>query len=81
MHDVGKSVLDRSFHDRYLTLIGDIYNGSAASFADAERAACGFDHAVVGGLVAQKWNLAPGEAPRAWSGRARRAPRRGREAD
>jgi putative nucleotidyltransferase with HDIG domain len=59
MHDVGKSVLDRNFHDRYLTLIGHIYNGSAASFVEAERAAFGFDHAVVGGLVAQKWNLAP----------------------
>jgi putative nucleotidyltransferase with HDIG domain len=58
MHDVGKSVLDRNFRDRYHELIGEVYNGTVVSFAEAERAAFGFDHALVGGFVARKWNLA-----------------------
>jgi putative nucleotidyltransferase with HDIG domain len=58
MHDVGKVVLDGGIGGEYQSVLDLVYNESL-SFLEAERIILGFDHTVVGGLVARKWNLPP----------------------
>jgi len=58
LHDLGKLVLDTYFHEDFARAV------SAASshemlIRDAEQQVLGFDHAVVGGMVADKWSLPP----------------------
>ncbi len=56
LHDLGKAVLERSLTSEYQQVLDRVYNEHIWS-TEAERSILGFDHAAVGGLVAQKWNL------------------------
>jgi putative nucleotidyltransferase with HDIG domain len=58
LHDIGKVVLDANFGDEYRTVLEHVYN-EGATFVEAERDIFGFDHAEVGAVVVDKWNLAP----------------------
>ncbi len=56
LHDLGKAVLERSLTTEYQQVLDRVYNEHVWAI-EAERSILGFDHAAVGGLVAQKWNL------------------------
>lgn len=59
LHDVGKSVLNVNFFDKYSEVIRETYNIGGDSVR-VERRLLGFDHAQVGAMVVRKWNLAKG---------------------
>lgn len=56
LHDLGKIALSNVFRDRYQKVVARTYNEAIAAI-EAEREEFGFDHAVLGALVAEKWNL------------------------
>lgn len=56
LHDLGKIALANSHRDEYEKVVARAYN-EGLSFAEAERAAFGFDHADLGAEVAAKWKL------------------------
>ncbi len=56
LHDIGKVVLDQYAFEKF-NLIVDRVNNGYTSFLDAENQMLGYNHAVVGGLVARVWNL------------------------
>jgi len=56
LHDLGKGVLEKSLTSEYQQVLDRVYNEHIWA-VEAERSILGFDHAAVGGLVAQKWNL------------------------
>jgi len=58
LHDVGKLVLDTYFNEE-LTQIVNLVKKKGILIKDAEQEVLGIDHAVVGGIVADKWNLPP----------------------
>lgn len=56
LHDIGKMAL--SLHlQGHLTEIRDRAVAEQISFAEAERAVLGYDHAQAGAAMAEKWNL------------------------
>lgn len=57
LHDIGKMVLDTATGATYREVVQRVYN-QRERFVDVEREMFGFDHAAVGGLVADKWMLA-----------------------
>jgi putative nucleotidyltransferase with HDIG domain len=59
LHDIGKLVLSHYVGQAYEEIIGEVTN-QGLPFMEAEQRALGYDHAQVGGLVAEKWNL-PGQ--------------------
>lgn len=59
LHDIGKLVLSHYVGQAYQEIIGEVTN-KGLPFMEAEQRALGYDHAQVGGLVAEKWNL-PGQ--------------------
>ena len=58
LHDIGKSVMGVKFPERYSALLRTVYNERGDGLA-LELDTCGFDHAMVGEALVQKWNLAP----------------------
>ncbi|HUX07361.1 MAG TPA: HDOD domain-containing protein [Acidobacteriota bacterium] len=58
LHDIGKSVLNVNFSDKYHQIIEEVYN-TGSDFIPNEQRILGFDHTQVGSLVLHKWNLAP----------------------
>jgi len=56
LHDLGKIALSNVFRERYHRVMARVYN-EAIPCIDAERAEFGFDHAVLGAHVAEKWQL------------------------
>jgi putative nucleotidyltransferase with HDIG domain len=56
LHDLGKIALANVFRERYHKVMARTYNEQIACI-DAERAEFGFDHAVLGAHVAEKWQL------------------------
>lgn len=58
LHDLGKIALCNMRREEYQSVIVRTYN-EGISYVDAEREAFGFDHAELGGLVAEKWKLSP----------------------
>jgi putative nucleotidyltransferase with HDIG domain len=56
LHDLGKIALSNVFRERYQKVIARTYNDGAPA-VEVERDEFGFDHAVLGALVAEKWNL------------------------
>lgn len=56
LHDLGKIALSNVFRERYHRVMSRTYNEQIAC-VDAERAEFGFDHAVLGAHVAEKWQL------------------------
>ena len=58
LHDIGKSVMGVKFPERYSALLRTVYNERGDGLA-LELDTFGFDHAMVGEALVQKWNLAP----------------------
>ena len=58
LHDLGKLVLDAYFNEDF-TRVVDLVNENEMLIIDAEQQLLGFDHAAVGGIVADKWSLPP----------------------
>ncbi|MDR3331004.1 MAG: HDOD domain-containing protein [Synergistaceae bacterium] len=56
MHDIGKIVLNDYVRFGY-SIILRLVEEDGVPFCDAERQVLGFDHAQVGGLVMEQWNL------------------------
>jgi putative nucleotidyltransferase with HDIG domain len=56
LHDLGKIALSNVFRERYQKVVTRTYNDGTAA-VDVEREEFGFDHSVLGALVAEKWNL------------------------
>jgi len=58
LHDIGKSVMGVKFPERYGSLLRTVYNEQGVCL-DLELDTFGFDHAMVGEALVNKWNLAP----------------------
>jgi HD-like signal output (HDOD) protein len=58
LHDLGKLVLDTYFSKDF-TRVVNLVNEKEMLMLDAEQQLLGFDHAAVGGIVADKWSLPP----------------------
>jgi putative nucleotidyltransferase with HDIG domain len=56
LHDIGKAVLHHVVPQVYRRIF-EIVRDEGRPFVDVEREQLGFDHALVGALVAQKWNF------------------------
>ncbi|MFH1144570.1 MAG: HDOD domain-containing protein [Candidatus Eisenbacteria bacterium] len=56
IHDAGRLVLNLLMPEHYEPVMRSIYNREGAS-TEIERRAFGFDHALVGRLVLEKWNF------------------------
>jgi HD-like signal output (HDOD) protein len=56
MHDIGKIVLNDYVRFGY-SIILRLVDEDGVPFCDAERQVLGFDHAQVGGMVMEQWNL------------------------
>lgn len=58
LHDLGKLILDAYFREDF-TRVVFLVKEKEILIRDAEQQLLGFDHAAVGSLVANKWNLPP----------------------
>jgi len=58
LHDLGKLILDAYFREDF-TRVVFLVKEKEILIRDAEQQLLGFDHATVGSLVANKWNLPP----------------------
>jgi putative nucleotidyltransferase with HDIG domain len=56
LHDIGKIILNTYMAEAYAAIIERV-NTEKVPFMKAEEEVLGFNHAVVGGKVAEKWNL------------------------
>ena len=56
LHDIGKNVLDKVMHDEFMKAL-QASRDTGKPLWEAEREYCGVDHAYVGGLMAETWNL------------------------
>jgi len=56
LHDIGKVVLNTYMTKAFHSVLSKV-NETRIAFMEAERDILGFDHAVVGARVAEKWNL------------------------
>lgn len=56
VHDIGKIILNTYLAEAYAAIIERV-NNEGVPFMTAEEEVLGFNHAVVGGKVAEKWNL------------------------
>ena len=70
LHDIGKVVLSQYFQDIFKRIWAASSSGSM-SFAEAEKSELSIDHAVIGGYLAERWQL-----PAPLGGVERRLPRR-----
>lgn len=59
LHDIGKSVLDKVMHEDFMKAL-QFSKDYEKPLWEAEEKFCGVNHAYVGGLLAEIWNL-PGE--------------------
>lgn len=56
LHDIGKNVLDRHEHEGFMLALKDSKEKGRPLW-ESEREFCGVDHAAVGGMLAEIWNL------------------------
>lgn len=56
LHDIGKVILDQYAFQKFNLIMDKVIN-EKRDFLDAETEILGFNHAQVGGLVAEGWNL------------------------
>lgn len=56
LHDIGKVILNDAMKEAYHEVVERVSQGDI-SFIDAENEILGFNHAMVGARVAEKWNL------------------------
>jgi putative nucleotidyltransferase with HDIG domain len=57
LHDIGKTALLLKLPDRMNPVIDQLFRGTPISSRDLEEEVFGFDHAVVGQLLARKWKF------------------------
>jgi putative nucleotidyltransferase with HDIG domain len=55
LHDIGKVILNQYFHKDFVAIMKKI--GEGVILEDAENEIIGTSHAVIGGWLAEKWNL------------------------
>jgi putative nucleotidyltransferase with HDIG domain len=58
MHDIGKIILDQAMQESYQEVV-DLVDQEEITFLEAENAILGFDHALIGGKVVEKWRFPP----------------------
>lgn len=58
LHDIGKLILNSYMGESYQEVLA-VVNEEKVPFNEAEDRIFGFNHATVGGKVAEKWNLPP----------------------
>lgn len=58
LHDIGKVILNNFMKEAYHEVVNRV-SGENISFIDTENEILGFNHAMVGARVAEKWNLPP----------------------
>lgn len=56
LRDIGKTILNQHMEKEYSEVLAKIEKDNI-SFLEAEKEILGFDHAEIGGKVAEKWNL------------------------
>lgn len=56
LHDIGKIILNTYMKESFAEVLSTVNAGNVA-FSEAEQQILGFDHAMVGAKVAEKWNL------------------------
>lgn len=56
LHDIGKIILNTFMKKKFAEVLGAVNTGDVP-FSEAEQKIMGFDHALVGAMVAEKWNL------------------------
>jgi putative nucleotidyltransferase with HDIG domain len=56
LHDIGKFVLDECYPEEYKKIEQQI-NQQNSSYYELENKLLGFNHAMIGGYIAQQWNL------------------------
>ncbi len=56
LHHIGKTALANSHRDEYERVIQRVYNEDVG-FVEAETQQFGFDHTMLGGSIAERWNL------------------------
>ncbi|QUH27356.1 HDOD domain-containing protein [Serpentinicella alkaliphila] len=56
LRDIGKLVLNHYMNEQYVNVINKV-DKENITFLDAEEAILGFNHAEVGSIIAEKWNL------------------------
>ncbi|MFP5213638.1 MAG: HDOD domain-containing protein [Acidobacteriota bacterium] len=58
LHDIGKVILDQYAFKKFNLIMDRVVNENM-SFLDAEDRILGYNHAYVGGMVAEEWKLPP----------------------
>lgn len=58
LHDIGKVILNNAMKESYHEVVAKVSEGNT-DFIEAENTILGFNHALVGARVAEKWNLPP----------------------
>jgi len=58
LHDIGKVILNNIMKEAYHEVVAKV-NTDNVSFIEAENEILGFNHALIGSTVAEKWNLPP----------------------
>lgn len=58
VHDLGKLVLDQHFNEDFALVVSTVKEKDVL-MRDAEQEIFGMDHAAVGGILAERWNLPP----------------------
>ncbi|MEN6461301.1 MAG: HDOD domain-containing protein [Syntrophomonas sp.] len=58
LHDIGKVILNNLMKEGYHEVVARVTSDNV-SFIEAENQILGFNHALVGARVAEKWNLPP----------------------
>lgn len=58
LHDIGKLIIDRHLRAEFAQVF-EIVERQCIPFIEAERMVIGFDHAQIGEIVLEKWQLAP----------------------
>lgn len=58
LHDIGKVAINLFVREQFDQIMQRALQDQIA-FVDAEQAVLGFNHAMAGGLIAEKWNLPP----------------------
>lgn len=56
LRDIGKTILNEHMESEYKEVLSKV-NDEGITFLDAENEIFGYDHAEIGGIVAEKWNL------------------------
>lgn len=56
LHDLGKVIMNTYFRDRFIQALIQVAGGER-TYAEAEQAAFGFDHAEAGAYLLERWSL------------------------